>query len=152
MDLKRTSQSIAAPQRVAALLFLLLMTACVHVGPYSETAYKNATDLKPKTLAVMDKAEEPYSTHKEEVKALLVELKAAHEYVKGVPRDGFSEKQWNILLRENGNLFGKFHKRWQERSTLSKPFITEFKGIVSDAFDEIICLEANRKSPTACRK
>lgn len=151
--MKKISRSITALQKITTLLLLLLLTACAPlVGPYSETAYKNATDLKPKTLAVMDKAEEPYATHKDEVEALVVELKAAHEYVRGVPRDGFSTKQWELLTKEDGNLFGKFHTRWKEQSTLKRPFVNEFKGVVSEAFDEIICLEANRKSPTACRK
>lgn len=151
--MKRISQSVTVGQKIAVLLLLLFITACVPmIGPYSETAYKNATDLKPKTLAVMDKAEEPYATHKTDIEALAVELKAAHEYVKGVPHDHFSARQWELLTKEDGNLFGKFHAMWKEQSILKRPFINEFKGQISEAFDEIICLEANKKSPTACRK
>lgn len=151
--MKRISQSVTVRQKIAALLLLLLMTACAPlIGPYSETAYKNATDLKPKTLAAMDKAEEPYATHKADIEALVVELKAAHEYVNGVPQNGFSARQWELLTREDGNLFGTFHAMWKEQSTLKRPFVNEFKGQISEAFDEIICLEANKKSPTSCRK
>lgn len=67
-----------------------------------------------------------------------------HVYVKGVPSNSISAQQWEILINDNGDLLGKFFKRWQERSTLSAVFITEFKGPVSDAFDEIICLESNK--------
>jgi hypothetical protein len=152
MKLQRTSQTSSVLQNISALLLLLLLTACAPlIGPYSETAYKNATDLKPKTLAVLDKATEPYASHKIEVEALIVELKAAHEYVKGVPSYSHSARQWELLVKDDGNLIGKFHKRWREQSVLKQPFVTEFNGIIAHAFDEIICLEANRKSPTACR-
>lgn len=140
-------------QRItAAFLLMLFVTACAPlIGPYSPTAYQYATSLKPETLALMDKAKEPYSNHQAEVEALVVELHKAHEYVKGVPSNSISSKQWDILIKEDGDLFGKFIKRWKERSTLNGTFINEFKGPISDAFDEIICLEANKKEASKCK-
>jgi hypothetical protein len=35
---------------------------------------------------------------------------------------------------------------------LNKEYIDEFKQIISDAFDEIICLEANKKEATKCSR
>lgn len=133
------------------LLVILLFAACTPlIGPYSPTAYQNATSLKAESLAMMDKAKEPYADHQVEVEALIVDLHKAYEYVKGVPSNSISARQWEILINDNGDLLGKFFKRWQERSTLSGVFITEFKGPVSDAFDEIICLEANKKEASEC--
>lgn len=82
---------------------------------------------------------------------LFVELRKAHEYVRGVPGNSISAEQWEILIEKDGDLLGKFFKRWQERSTLSPVYIDEFKGLISDAFDEIICLESNKKEPSQCR-
>ena len=146
------SQSLIDRQKkITVILLLLFLTACAPlIGPYSPTAYQNATSLKPQTLALMDKAKEAYAKHQTEVEVLVVELKKAHEYVKGVPSNSISARQWEILIKEDGDLFGKFVKRWKERSTLSSAFITEFKGLVSDAFDEIICLEANKKEASKC--
>jgi len=128
------------------LLLILLFAACTPlIGPYSPTAYQNATSLKAETLAMMDKAKEPYAEHRAAVEALIVELHKAHEYVKGVPSNNISARQWEILIQMDGNLLGKFFKRWEERSTLSGVIIAEFKGPAADAFDEIICLEANKK-------
>jgi hypothetical protein len=137
---------------VPVFLLLFFITACAPlIGPYSPTAYKYATSLKAETLALMDKANEPYSNHQSSVETLVVELHKAHEYVKGVPSNSISEKQWEILIKEDGVLFGKFVKRWEERSTLSGTIITEFKGLITDAFDEIICLEANKKEASKCK-
>ena len=138
----------------ASLLFLLwfsLLAACTSlIGPYSPTAYQNATSLKAQTLALMDKATEPYDAHRQEVEQVFVEAGKAYEYVKGVPSNGLSARQWSILMRRDGDLMGRFFGRWATQGHLSATYIGEFKGIVSDAFDEIICLEANKKEATAC--
>lgn len=136
---------------IATLLLLFFIAACTPlIGPYSPTAYKNATSLKPQTLALMDKASGKYTAHLAVIETLTIELRKAHEFVKGVPSNSISARQWNILINSDGKLLGKFIRRWKERSTLSHTFITEFKGIVSDAFDEIICLEANKKEASKC--
>lgn len=136
------------------LLFLVMFVfpGCAPlIGPYSPKAYENATSLKAQTLELMDKAVEPYEDHKSRVDLLFVELRKAHEYVKGVPGNSLSAEQWEILIKKDGDLLGKFFKRWQERSSLSSTYINEFKNLVSDAFDEIICLEANKKEPSQCK-
>ena len=134
------------------LAFFMLLASCTPlIGPYSPVAYQYATSLKAETLAMMDKAKEPYNNHKEDVEALLVELQKAHEFVKGVPSNSISAQQWEILIRKDGDLVGKFFTRWEERGSIDKTLITEFKGLVSDAFDEIICLEANKKEPSDCK-
>ena len=134
------------------LLLSLIVAACTPlIGPYSPTAYKYATSLKAETLALMDKATEPYSDHKADVDRVSVELRKAYEFVKGVPSNSISAKQWEILIDPEGDLVGKFLKRWKESGDLSETFVTQFMGPVSDAFDEIICLEASKKEATDCR-
>jgi hypothetical protein len=134
-----------------AWIFVLLLAGCTPlIGPYSPTAYKNATSLKASALALMDKATEPYRTHQKEVESLMVEVDQAYEYVNGIPSNSISAKQWYILKKPDGDLLGKFFFRWKEKSTLTQTYIDQFKGPIADAFDEIICLEANKKEATKC--
>ena len=146
-------QKTVFTQTGAVLCFLVLcLSACSPlIGPYSPTAYKYATSLKAETLALMSKAKEPYAKHAAKTDALFVEFHKAHEYVKGVPGNSISAAQWAILIKEDGDLAGKFFMRWKERTTLSPAYIQEFKKLISDAFDEIICLEANKKSASKCK-
>lgn len=138
---------------LAITILVIFMQGCEPlIGPYSPTAYKYATSLKAETLALMNKATEPYKSHKAEVFKLSVELNKAYEYVKGVPSNSISAKQWRILIDPDGKLIGKFWVKWKEKKVLSKPFIDEFKKIVSDSFDQIICLEANKEKATECKK
>jgi hypothetical protein len=132
-------------------LVLLLFVGCAPlIGPYSPTAYQNATSLKVETLALMDKATQPYAGHEKEVESLNVEIDKAYEFVKGISSNSISAKQWLILKKPDGDLLGKFFLRWKERGVLSQAVIDEYKGVVSDAYDEIICLEANKKEATKC--
>lgn len=131
---------------------LLLLSCMPAIGPYSPVAYENATSLKAATIALMDRASEPYASHRNAVETLLVDIDKAFEFVQGVPSNSISAAQWDILRRSDGDLLGKFFRRWKEDGTLSKTYIVEFKAIVADAFDEIICLEANKKEATKCRK
>lgn len=134
----------------AAFIALLLSGCAPLIGPYSPTAYQNATSLKASTLALMGKAEEPYVDHAKEVDVLLTDIDKAYEYVKGIPSNSLSAKQWEILKDPAGDLLGKFILRWKERGKLSAIYISEFKGLIRDGYDEIICLEANKKSASQC--
>jgi len=135
------------------LALFLCLAACVPlIGPYSPTAYKNATGLKAETLALMDKANTPYAANDGRVDALMVEIDKAYEYVHGIPANDLSARQWAILKKPDGELLGRFFGRWKSEGTLKPAYISEFKGIISDAFDEIICLEANKKAATQCLK
>ncbi len=133
-------------------LFICLAACAPLIGPYSPTAYKNATGLKAVTLALMDKATEPYPKYEQKVESLMVEIDKAYEYVHGIPSDNLSAGQWEILKNPEGDLLGKFFSRWKSKGTLNRVYIDEFRGIISDAFDEIICLEANKKSAKMCLK
>lgn len=134
------------------VLFICLAACAPLIGPYSPTAYKNATSLKAETLALMKKATEPYPRYEQKVDSLMVGINGAYEYVHGIPSDDLSAGQWEILKDPDGDLLGKFFLRWKSRSTLSRSYIDEFSKIISDAFDEIICLEANKKSGKLCLK
>ena len=134
-----------------AFALIFLMQGCeTLIGPYSPTAYKYATSLKVETLALMSKATNSYSKHKDEVEKLTIELNKAYEFVKGVPSNSISSKQWKILIKPDGKLIGKFWLKWKQKTTLSKPFISEFKKIVAESFDQIICLEVNKEKATDC--
>lgn len=133
---------------------LIALVGCTSlIAPYSAKAYENATSLKAQTLALMDKSDEPYSKHSGEIEGPnghTAKLNAAYEYVAGLDNNSISARQWRILIDKNGKLYGKFISRWQDDGVLQEVFITEFKGQISDAFDEIICLEINKKEPKKC--
>jgi hypothetical protein len=82
----------------------------------------------------------------------LVDIDKAYEFVRGIPSNSISARQWEILKDPQGDLLGKFFLRWRQRGILNDVYIEEFRVLIADAFDEIICLEANKKKSSSCKK
>ena len=57
------------------------------ISPFQEQAYENATTLKAQSLALIAKSGEPYSSHRESLEKLLVDVDAAYEYADGLPKN-----------------------------------------------------------------
>lgn len=136
-------------------LVVVWLAGCTpYISAYTPKAYENATALKAETLTLMSKANEPYAFHYKEVETLLLEIDKAYEYSNGLAYNKLSTEQWYLLKDPEGDLLGKFFSKWKKvgNEKLSSAFITEFKLIVEDAFDEIICLEVNKQKLQACKK
>jgi len=136
---------------LGALCLVLLLGGCAPlISEYSLDAYKNATSLKAETLALIDKSGEKYTAHKSEVDALSTKIDAAYEFSAGIPNNQISAVQWNLLRNPNGNLYGGFVRLWAKQGTVSAAYRTGKAKEISDAFNQIICLEANKKETTSC--
>ena len=140
------------PARRAFLpLLLVLVAACAPlIAGYSLEAYRNATSLKAETLALMAEAGEPYAQHANEVKALKVRLAAAHEFVAGMANNSISAEQWQEMNDPDAGLAGAYWVLWERQTTVSESARREQISQVGEAFDEIICLEANKEKDTDC--
>jgi hypothetical protein len=138
-------------QAITLLLMILCLSGCGRlIADYSLDAYKNATSLKAETSAMIDKSTEPYSKHAAEVDALNIKIDAAYEFVAGMPGNDLSAQQWAILKNPNLRSYGGFVAFWKAHGTVSKNFRDGAKKNIGEAFDQIICLEANKQALTSC--
>jgi hypothetical protein len=129
-------------------LLLLMIGGCASlIAKYDNVAYQKATSLKVDSLAIMDKATDPYLEYEEAVEELKVNIDKAYEYAKGRPKNELITKQWSIMRDPDRNLLGGFLKRWKDKGTLSGVFVTEAKKNVSLGFDQIIGLESGLIKP-----
>ena len=145
---------IARPLHVHLLLLAslaLFAAACAPlIAGYSLEAYRNATSLKAETLAIIAHADEPFPQHAQEVRDLQIRLAAAHEFAAGMPRNTLSANQWQIMVDPTRSMAGGLLARWQRETTLNPVFVREQSAQIARAFDDIICLEANKEQDTAC--
>ena len=138
---------------LAALSALFLLVACTPlISPFSEVAYQNATDLKAHSLALVDQSADPYAQHAAEAEQLLIDVSAAYEFVNGMKGNEISAAQWQLMRDPGKNLMGGFVGFWQQVGKVSPAFRDEYHGQVAEAFDYIICLEANKRIATLCTK
>lgn len=135
----------ASPRLIAVALALVVATACSLLSPYDSTSYKNATDLKAESLAVLEKATMPFADHESDVERLRLHLRQAHEYERGKGHSNEeTAEQWALLIRNDGNLLGGALARWQQQGALSEVFLQEVLPKVEAGFDEIIALERGK--------
>lgn len=135
---------------LVALLMLMIAACAPLIAPYSLEAYKNATSLKAETLAMIAESGDQFSAHEAEVKALKVKLAAAQEFAVGMPKNRLSASQWAIMNDPDGGLAGEYWALWERQGTISSVAMAAQIQQIGAAFDEIICLEANKEKNTAC--
>lgn len=76
---------------------LLLSTCTSIISDYSLEAYKNATSLKARSLALIDLSASPYSKHEDKTSALMLDINTAYEFAAGIPKNKISALQWNLI-------------------------------------------------------
>jgi hypothetical protein len=146
--MKSTNLPWSAP--ALAMLSLLLLACTPLIASYNADAYKNATNLKAETGALIEKSGEPFAQNKPAVETLTTRINAAYEYAAGLPSNRISAQQWQILRNPSGGLYGEFVARWREQGTTSRAYRAAKKQQLDRAFDFIICLEANKQESRPC--
>jgi hypothetical protein len=142
---------VVMPAWLRAVCVLLLLGGCAPlISEYSLDAYKNATSLKAETLALVDVSGEKFTVHRAQVEALTTKINAAYEFAAGIPDNQLSAGHWQLLRNPDGNLYGGFVRTWMEQGTVSPAYRTAKRKQISDAFDQIVCLEVNKKETKGC--
>lgn len=138
-----------------ALLLLILalcqcLSACVTLAGYDQAAYEYATSLKAQTVAILRKSEDtPYEEKAEQLEDHLVRLQEAYEYANGIEYNNEAAANWSDLIE---SIYLPWVELWQAQGQTSPAAQQEFLLQLREAFDTIICLEANKRSLTACNK
>ena len=138
-------------RRLAIILLSMLACACVSLPGYDQAAYENATSLKARTLALVERSGiYRYAKYEEDTDDLLVDLSAAFEYANGVEHNNESAKNWLGLIGDETMMVRGWLTTWQKQETISEIAVAEHRVLIGEAFDTIICLEANKRQLTAC--
>ncbi|MHB1563284.1 MAG: hypothetical protein ACYCXP_04210 [Leptospirillum sp.] len=133
------------------IISILLLTGCTPlISQFDVTAYRDATSLKVDSLVIMSEATTSYTLHSDKVEQFNVKLNKAYEYVKGIPHNSITTQMWFRLIDPKGFLLGGFLQKWKSDGVLKPAFVKDMEKQVSETFDAIICLEANKKGLTQC--
>ena len=140
-------------QSLKFILVLLVFTGIIIylsqcgglIARFDPIALENAKTLKNEALDLMEKANQHYEQHQQEINELVTKLELEYQYSKEKPKNTLSSKQWEILKDPEKKLLGGFIKHWQEKNQLSSDYIEEAKKVIADAFDTIIDLESGKR-------
>lgn len=136
-------------RRLAVLVVVALAAGCAPtIAGYQEQAYRNATTLKAESDALLAaSATVRYPDAAARVDRVATDIDAAYNYASGLPKNSLSAAQWQKL---RDGFFRPFVATWAARGTLGPAASREDAGQLDAAFDQIICLEANKRAATAC--
>jgi hypothetical protein len=127
------------------LLFLYYFIGCTTSAIFNQRAYEQDVSTKVDALALMDKADQPYIQHADEIGQLELNIEKAYQYAKGLPNNDETVAQWEIIKDTTKNSLFGFLKRWKEENKLNRAFIEGAKKNVSDGFDQVIELESGKR-------
>ena len=145
---------VLLPSRCFSLLALvsIYLAGCVNLPGYDQRAYENATSLKPKTVALIRKSQvqDSYLANTEKAEDLLIQLQAAFEYANGIEHNNEAAKNWADLIGNDDNMVGGWLSVWEKQGQVNPAAANGLVEQLSEAFDTIICLEANKRQLSAC--
>ena len=113
---------------------------------FDQHSYQQTVTLKVESLALMDKASEPYANHQAKAEDVLLEMQKMVEYEKNKENNNITHKMWEIMANEERNLMAGFLKRWKNQGPLNQVFVTEAKGQIAEAYDVLIKYESKKST------
>lgn len=110
---------------------------------YDHFTYTETIETKLQALSLMDKSDDPFSTHENEVVALKNQLEKMLTYEKGKNKNEITTKMWEVLNNDN-KLIKSYLALWQQKGTLNPAFIQEAKPQIEEAFNILIQYEEKK--------
>jgi ABC-type enterochelin transport system substrate-binding protein len=132
-----------------AVIALAALPACSTIAKFDQAAFEKATAAKAEALVLMDKATEPYGSHRDEAEKVSLTIEKAYQYDLGRNQNAETIGLWEILKNPDGNLFGGFLRRWKQKGSLKPDAVAVKKPDIAEAFDQIIGLEIGKRRERA---
>jgi hypothetical protein len=135
------------PEIFLTALYVAAFCGCTTIAPYNEKSYENATSAKAEALNVVEKSNENYGLHEQEVNALKLDMSKAAEFAKGIPNNSTVVSMYAIIMRDDKNDLGSLYgvlALWKEKRTLHAAFTKEIATKLGEEFDQLIQLEQGK--------
>ncbi len=132
---------------IAATAFV----SCNHyMSTYDQFAYAQTTAIKVDVLNLIDKSGGSYNTHKEEADDVVSKMMKAIEYEKHRQKNDITVRMWEKLIdsTKQKGIVGSYLASWKRSGTKSQVLQDEYKPLVSQGFDLIADLEAQKIKAT----
>lgn len=126
----------AGPSYVRSVVLALTISAC-SVALFSQRALDLAISIEQDATALMEQATNDFANHAADVDRLRQRVDSAVSLAASRPHNEESLREWQLMADPNGNLLGGFLSRWEQGTTLSRPFVDEKKIQVRRGFELI---------------
>lgn len=110
---------------------------------YDHYTYTETIEIKLQTLSLMDKSDDAFSSHENEVIDLKNQLEKMFTYERGKNQNLITTKMWEVLNNDN-KLVKSYLALWEQKGTLNSAFIEEAKPQIEKAFNILIQYEEKK--------
>ena len=135
------------------IYFILLctvttITSCTSTSSlYDHYTYTETIEIKLQTLSLMDKSDDAFSSHENEVIAVKNRLEKMLIYETGKGKNEITKKMWEVLNNDN-KLVKSYLTLWEQKGSLNTAFIQEAKTQIEEAFNILIQYEEKKDTTT----
>ncbi|MBE8725791.1 hypothetical protein [Flavobacterium hungaricum] len=128
------------------ILISLSLASCTSTKTalFDQYSYQKTTEIKVETIQLLNQANTPFTTQKEKVQSLLLNIEKLTEYEKNKPNNEITFAMWQVLNDKEKNLLAGFFKIWEKKGIVSPVFQEESKKQISDALDLLIQYEIKK--------
>lgn len=134
---------------IVFLFFIFLFASCRTIATYEETTFVQTSELKAKTLVLMDHATEDYAKYSDQVDNVLVAAEKLYSMQKAREKNTITIQQWKVLMEQKDpvnkqTMLPGFFRLWKNKKVLSQYFIEQAHEQMAEAFDELLKLESRK--------
>jgi hypothetical protein len=131
---------------VILCVLIILAGNCKLFKPkFNPVAHQYAVSIQKDAPALMDKANQSFSLHKEDVYRLMTRVEKAYEYSRLLYKNKKITGLWNLLRSPSGNRLGQFMQEWEKEDILSSSYIEDNKKTVMETLKLLVQLEEGKK-------
>lgn len=121
---------------------VLVLSGCITTARFDQRAYEATVDLKVDSLVLAEQSTEPYTNHVAEAESIVIRVRKAQEYAKGIPNNDKTVAQWALVADPEGGGIVGYIEDWKEAEQFAEFEVEESLLLLAQQFDDIIALEA----------
>ncbi len=138
--------SLSVPSVPVLCLLLVLLCGCSMFKPkFDPVGHQYAVTIQKEALALMSKARESFSLHREDAYRLMTHVERAYEHTRLRYKNNGVAGIWNVMRDPKSNRLGRFMKEWEKEDILNEKYINDAKKWVQKDFELLIKAEEKKK-------
>jgi hypothetical protein len=130
---------------VLSLLLFLLANCSIFKPRFDPVGHQYAVTIQKEALALMDKAVESFSLHRDEVYLLMTRVELAYENARLKYKNDGVTGIWDVMRSPGANQLARFMLDWEKEDILGVTYINEAKKLLQENFDILIKIEESKK-------
>ena len=130
---------------VLSLLLLLLSNCSMFKPKFDPVGHQYAVNIQKEALALIGKAGESYSLHRDAVYLLMTRVERAYENARTKYKNDGVTGIWDVMRNPEANRLARFMLDWEKEDVLAPGYRKEATKLLQENFKLLIEIEESKK-------